>query len=131
MLAKITIADYMTKHVVTLKKETSVLEAITLLLSHKVTSAPVVDEHGKLIGMFSEKDSMKVVLDTAYNQGMSGKVGEFMTTDIVTVDAEASIVDLAERFQESSVRCFPVFDDNELVGVVSRTDVLKALISLK
>jgi len=131
MLAKITIADYMTKHVVTLKKETSVLEAITLLLSHKVTSAPVVDEHGKLIGMFSEKDSMKVVLDTAYNQGMSGSVGEFMTTDIVTVDAEASIVDLAERFQESSVRCFPVFDDNELVGVVSRTDVLKALTSLK
>ncbi len=131
MLTKITIADYMTKHVFTLKKNTSVLEAIRSLLSHKVTSAPVVDEHGKLIGMFSEKDSMKVVLDTAYNQGLSGKVGEFMTTDTVTVNAEASIVDLAERFQESSVRCFPVFDGNLLVGVVSRTDVLKALTSLK
>ena len=44
MLAKITIADYMTKHVFTLKKDTSVLEAIKSLLGHKVTAAPVVDE---------------------------------------------------------------------------------------
>ena len=131
MLAKITIADYMTKHVFTLKKDTSVLEAIKSLLGHKVTAAPVVDEYGKLIGMFSEKDSMKVVLNTAYNQGMSGTVGEFMTTDTVTVDAGASIVNLAERFQESSVRSFPVFEHDKMVGVISRTDVLKALTSLK
>ncbi len=131
MLAKITIADYMTKHVFTLKKETSVLEAIKALLTHKVTCAPVVDEHGKLVGMFSEKDSMKVVLDCAYNQGMSGTVSEFMTTNTVTVDADASIVDLAEKFQDSSVRSFPVFSDNMLVGIVSRTDVLKALTSTK
>lgn len=131
MLAKITIADYMTKHVFTLKKETSVLDAIKSLLAHKVTCAPVIDDHGKLLGMFSEKDSMKVVLDCAYNQGMSGTVGEFMTKDAITVDAKASIVDLAERFKESTVRSFPVFDDNELVGIVSRTDVLKALTSMK
>ncbi len=130
MLAKITIADYMTKHVFTLKKDTPVLEAIKSLLSHKVTSAPVVDEHGRLIGMFSEKDSMKVVLDSTYNQSMSGVVGEFMTTHPVTVNASASIVDLAERFQESTVRMFPVFDDDAMVGVVSRTDVLKALTSI-
>ncbi|WP_031432775.1 CBS domain-containing protein [Methylomarinum vadi] len=131
MLAKITIADYMTKHVFTLKRETSVLEAIKSLLAHKVTCAPVVDEHGKLVGMFSEKDSMKVVLDCAYNQGMSGTVGEFMTSDIISVDADASIVDLAERFEDSTIRSFPVFRDNDLVGVVSRTDVLKALTSIK
>ena len=74
---------------------------------------------------------MKVDLNTSYNQGMSGTVGEFMTTDTVTVNADASIVDLAERFQESSVRSFPVFKDSRMVGVVSRTDVLKALTSLK
>ncbi len=130
MLAKITIADYMTKNLLTLKKDTSVLEAIKTTLSHKITSAPVVDDEGKLVGMFSEKDGMKVVLDTAYNQGMSGTVGEFMSTDIITVNAASSIVDLAERFQESSVRSFPVFDDDKLVGIVSRTDVLRALISI-
>ncbi len=131
MLAKITIADYMTKHVFTIKKETGVIEAIKLLLNHKVTSAPVVDDYGKLVGMFSEKDCMKVALDSTYNQGMSGQVGDFMSTDIITVNAESSIVDLAERFQESNVRSYPVFKENQLIGIVSRTDVLKALTSLK
>nr|WP_305908140.1 CBS domain-containing protein [Methylomarinum sp. Ch1-1]MDP4520952.1 CBS domain-containing protein [Methylomarinum sp. Ch1-1] len=131
MLAKITIAEYMTRTRLHGKKETSVLQAITSLLAHKVTCAPVVDEHGKLVGMFSEKDSMKVVLNCAYNQGMSGKVGEFMTKEILTVNADDSVVDLAERFKDSSVRSFPVCEDGALIGIVSRTDVLKALISIK
>jgi CBS domain-containing protein len=131
MLSKITIADYMSKHLVTLTEETSVLDAIQKLLNHKVTSAPVLDAQKRLVGMFSEKDSMKVVLECAYNQSMSGKVGEYMSVDIVTVDANASIVDLASRFEASSVRSYPVYEDNQLVGLISRTDVLRALMTVK
>ncbi len=131
MLAKITIADYMTKkNMVTLKEDANVIEAIKQLLSHKITCAPVINGQGKLVGMFSEKDSMKVVLESAYNQGSAGKVSEFMTKDIVSVDAESSIVDIAAKFKDSTIRSFPVFRDSELVGVVSRTDVLKALVNL-
>ncbi|MGR9044036.1 MAG: CBS domain-containing protein [Gammaproteobacteria bacterium] len=131
MLAKITVADYMTKRMVTLKEDTDVVEAIQLMLDHKITCAPVVNNQGNLVGMFSERDSMKVVLETAYNQGMVGKVGEFMTRDILSVDANSSILDLAEKFKSSSVRSYPVFEDSQLVGVVSRTDVLKALTAMK
>ena len=131
MLAKITVADYMTKRVVTLKEDTDVVEAIQMMLDHKITCAPVVDNHGNLVGMFSERDSMKVVLETAYNQSMVGKIGEFMSRDILHVDANSSILDLAEKFESSNVRSFPVFEDSELVGVVSRTDVLKALTAKK
>jgi len=130
MLAKITIADYMTKHLVTVTEETSVLEAIQKLLTHKITSAPVLNQQGRLVGMFSEKDGMKVVLENTYNQSMKGKVSEYMATDIVTVNAEASIVDLASKFEASSVRSYPVYEDNQLVGLVSRTDVLRALVSI-
>jgi len=130
MLAKITIADYMTKHLVTVTEETSVLEAIQKLLTHKITSAPVLNQQGRLVGMFSEKDGMKVVLENTYNQSMKGKVTEYMATDIVTVNAEASIVDLASKFEASSVRSYPVYEDNQLVGLVSRTDVLRALVSI-
>ncbi len=129
MLAKITIADYMSKRLVTLGKETDVIDAVNKLLDHKITSAPVVDQRGHLLGMFSEKDVMNIVLEAVYNQSMSGKVGDYMTTEIISVDAESSIVDLAEKFQQTSVRSFPVFQDNELVGIVSRTDVLRALAS--
>lgn len=131
MLTKIRIADYMSKHLVTLTEETHVLEAIKKLLDHKVTSAPVLDKQKHLVGMFSEKDGMKVALECSYNQSMSGKVGEFMSTDVVTVEANASIVDLAEKFEASSVRSYPVYENNQLVGLVSRTDVLRALVAAK
>ncbi|TAN66221.1 MAG: CBS domain-containing protein [Methylobacter sp.] len=129
MLTKITVADYMSKRLVTLAKDTDVVDAVNKLLDHKITSAPVVDQLGHLLGMFSEKDVMSIVLEAAYNQSMSGKVGDYMTTEIMSVDADSSIVDLAEKFQQSSIRSYPVFQDNELVGIVSRTDVLRALAS--
>ncbi|MCF6202113.1 MAG: CBS domain-containing protein [Methylococcaceae bacterium] len=131
MLAKITIADYMTKNIMTLKQDADVLTTIKQLLNHKITCAPVLDPSGKLVGMFSEKDSMKVVLDASYNQGMSGIVSDFMNHQVVTVEAGSSIVDLADKFQDSSVRSFPVFENSKLVGIVSRTDVLRALVSMK
>ena len=130
MLAKINVEDYMAKRLVTLTKDTNVIDAIKKLLDHKVTSAPVIDSKGLLVGMFSEKDGMKVFLESVYNQGMSGKVGEYMTIDTISVDAKSSIVDLAEKFQKSSIRSFPVFQDGEFVGVISRVDVLKALVAI-
>ena len=130
MLAKITVADYMAKRLVTLTKDTNVIDAIKKMLDHKITCAPVVDSKGLLIGMFSEKDGMNVFLESIYNQGMSGKVGDFMTTDAISVDATSSIVDLAEKFETSSVRSFPVFEDGEFVGVISRVDVLRALVAI-
>lgn len=87
------------------------------------------DDHGKVVGMFTEKDGIKVVLETAYNQSGAGKVSEFMTEQVVHIEAETSIVDLAEKFQGSSVRSFPVYKDQDLVGIISRTDVLRALAS--
>jgi CBS domain-containing protein len=80
--------------------------------------------------MFSEKDGMKVFLDSVYNQGMSGKVGDYMTTEAVRVDAASSIVDLAEKFQKSPIRSIPVFQNGVFVGIISRTDVLKALVTI-
>ncbi len=129
MLAKITVADYMTKHLVKLSPDMNVIDAIQRILDHKITGAPVIDAQGKVIGVFTERDGIKVVLEAAYNQSGTGKVAEFMTDQVVHVEAETSIVDLAEKFQGSSVRSFPVYKDKNLVGIISRTDVLRALTS--
>lgn len=130
MLTKITVADYMTKHVVTLAKDMDVLVAVQRLLQHKISNAPVLDEGGHLVGMFSERDCMRVVLEHAYNQSSTSSVSAFMTTQVITVAMETSIIDLAERFQASQARSFPVLQDNQLVGIISRTDVLKALAAI-
>ena len=129
MLAKITVADYMTKHLVKLTKGMTGIDAIKKILDHKITGAPVFDEHEKVIGMFSEKDALKMVLEVAYNQSSAGNVTEYMATEVVRVEAEMSIVDLAEKFKNSSIRSFPVYRDQDLVGIISRTDVLRALAS--
>lgn len=130
-LAKITVADYMSDRLVAFSQNTDVLEAINKLLHRRIPNAPVLDEQGKLVGMFSEKDAMKVVLEAAYNQGMAGKVSEFMNKNHVSIDADASVVEAAEKLQNSTVRCFPVYRNNELVGVISRSDVLRALCSIR
>lgn len=129
MLAKIAVADYMSKNVITVTPDTEIAQAIKKMLDHKITSVPVLDEHGKLVGLFSEKDGVRVVVESAYNQSMDGKVGEIMTKQPPTIDAEASLVDVALKFQEMATRSFPVFQEGELVGIISRVDVMRALIS--
>ena len=130
MLEKITASDYMSTKLVTLTKKKNVFDAIRILLDHKITSAPVLDINGKYIGMFSEKDGLKVFLESVYDQGMGGKVGDYLSADTFSVDATLSIVDLAEKFDQSSTRSFPVFQNGEFVGVISRVDILRALIAI-
>ncbi|AEG01165.1 CBS domain-containing protein [Methylomonas methanica] len=129
MLAKIAVADYMSRHPVTVSPDTEVSAAFKKMLDHKITSVPVVDGHGKLVGIFSEKDGMKIVLESAYNQSMTGKVSEFMTAAPMVVDVEESLVDVAAKFQNSPIRSFPVFQEGAMVGMISRVDVLRALVS--
>jgi CBS domain-containing protein len=131
MLAKIAVADYMTTNIVTVNPETEIHQAIKKLLDHKITSMPVLDERGKLVGVFSEKHGMKVVVESAYNQGLEGKVGEIMTKEPPIINADASVVDAALTFQNTPIRSLPVFQNGELVGMVSRIDVLRALLSLR
>ncbi len=130
MLNNISVTDYMTHKLITFNKDTNVIDAIKKMISYKITSAPVIDDQGQLIGMFSEKDCINVVIDATYNQGMAGKVGDFMSTEIISLNSEASIIEVAEKFRSTSVRSFPVFHDVDLVGVISRTDVLRAMVSI-
>jgi CBS domain-containing protein len=131
MLAKIAVADFMTTNLVTVTPNTEISQAIKRLLDHKITSMPVVDERGKLLGVFSEKDGMKIFVESAYNQSMEGKVGEFMSHEPLSINADASLVDVATQFQHAPIRSFPVLQNGELVGIISRVDVMRALVGLR
>jgi CBS domain-containing protein len=121
------VRDYMTPHLVAFKPDMDVLDAIHELVLQGIAGAPVVDEHGDLIGMLSEFDCMKVALNAGYYSDRGGPVADFMSTEVQTVDAEMSIIDLAQKFLESGFRRFPVMKDHRLVGQISRRDVLRAL----
>ena len=91
---------------------------------------PVVDENSKLLGMITEKDCLKIVLNAGYYNEWGGSIREFMSHDVESVDDNMTLVDLAEKFLNGPYRRFPVVNKGRLVGQVSRHDVLKALLSL-
>ncbi|MDJ0792659.1 MAG: CBS domain-containing protein [Woeseiaceae bacterium] len=121
------VKDYMAKTLVTFKPDTNVLDAVHTLVEHRIAGAPVVDDQGNIIGMLSEFDCIKVALQAGYHGDYGGPVSDFMSRGVTTVNAEMSIVDLAQKFAEEGYRRFPVTDNNRLVGQISRRDVLRAL----
>ncbi len=89
-----------------------------------------MDDKGDLVGMLSELDCMKVALNAGYYGDWGGPVADYMTNDVESVDANMSIVDLAQRFLDSGYRRFPVIRNNRLVGQISRRDAMRALSEL-
>jgi len=124
------VKDYMARTLVTFKPEMDVLDAVHVLVKHRIAGAPVVDDEGNLLGMLSEYDCMKVALDAGYHGNWGGPVREFMSDGVETVDADMSIIDLAQVFIRKKFRRFPVMQGTRLVGQISRRDVLRALESI-
>ena len=124
------VKDYMARTLVTFKPETDVLDAVHTLVEHRIAGAPVVDDEGNLLGMLSEFDCMKVALNAGYHGIWGGPVRDFMSDGVETVDADMSIVDLAQVFINKKFRRFPVTQGTRLVGQISRRDVLRALESI-
>jgi len=124
----IAVRDFMTRSPVTLRPDMQVLDAVHELVSHRISGAPVIDDQGELVGMLSEKDCLKLTLRAGYYGSTAGRVAQFMSPEVVTIDASLNIVDLAQRFLNEPYRRYPVLEGSRLVGIISRRDVLRALL---
>ncbi|MEE9412546.1 MAG: CBS domain-containing protein [Methylococcales bacterium] len=131
MLSNVSVKEYMSANVTVLTPSTPVTEAIMKLITNRITSAPVMDTHGKVVGIFSELEGMKVALEIAYNQGLAGGlVSDFMSTEINALEANTGIIELAGKLAESDNRSYLVMDDVDVVGIISRHDVMRAVVSI-
>jgi CBS domain-containing protein len=122
------VADIMATELVTFSPDTIIHKAIQVLLSQRLSGAPVIDETRRLVGVLSKKDCLKIALSSSYYQDWGGTVQEYMSANVVTLDADTDLVSAAEFFLGSNYRRFPVMRDGQLVGQISRTDVLRALV---
>ncbi|MDP2227514.1 MAG: CBS domain-containing protein [Moraxellaceae bacterium] len=130
MLQSIRVADYMAHKLVTLRPDMSIDQAIRSLLDNGISGAPVVQD-GKLVGVFSESDCLKDVLQSVYHNMGGGLVSDFMTAAMETISPDESIITAAEIFLNHRRRRLPVVDANgRLVGQISRRDVLRAIADL-
>jgi len=122
-----TARDYMAIKLMTLTPETGINQAMRLLLDNRLSGAPVVDGEGKLVGVLSKKDCLKVAFSASYHRDWGGPVSDYMSHDVQTVEADMDIVAVAEIFLKGPYRRFPVMENGRLVGQISRHDVLRAL----
>ncbi len=118
---------YMATSLVTFSPEDSIIGAMRILLERHLSGAPVVDEGGSLVGILSQKDCLAIVYRAAYHQDLGGKVWQYMNHDVECLEADCSVLEVAEKFLNSKFRRFPVVRGGQLVGLISRHDVLRAL----
>ncbi len=92
-----------------------------------VMGLPVFNEVGSSDGFVSEQDCIHSMLVSSYHCEGSPSVSEVMRTEVLTVSPEKSIVDLAENMNQNRPKQYPVVEDGELIGLVTRKAILKAL----
>ncbi len=123
-----TVREYMDTSVHTLSPDTDILKAVNLLVQKGVTGAPVVDAQGKLVGMLTELDCLKLLTHGDAGQGAPrGQVKDFMSTTVQTIPPDMDIYYAAGLFLKVHFRRFPVVEDGALVGAITRFDILKAV----
>lgn len=142
------VADVMTRDVVTLTRDHSIKHAAQMMLEHRVSGMPVVED-GKLVGMLTEGDMLRRVElglpgaailawskanspdGTArdYVRAHAWRVGDVMSTSVVTTAEDATLAEAATVLSTRGVKRLPVLRDGRLVGILSRADLLHAVIA--
>jgi CBS domain-containing protein len=142
--------DVMVCDVVTVRPDTDVADAIKLLSEHDVSALPVVDEASNLVGMLSEVDLIHraeigtekhrhwwleavtgaTTLAEEFAKSHGKKVGEVMTTGVISVTEETPLSEIAALFERKRIKRVPVVKDGKLVGIVSRSNLIQALASV-
>ncbi|MBT3293787.1 MAG: CBS domain-containing protein [Verrucomicrobia bacterium] len=115
----------MTKDVLTVSEDTPIYVAMQLLVADHVTGLPVVDREGTLVGIVTEKDML-----TLLNNDRIGHVtaGDLMTRDVVSFLESDDLAEINKCLKEKSFRRVPILSDGKLVGIVSRSDIMKAIL---
>lgn len=142
------VSDVMHSEVRTALVNDSVSLAMRIMLGAKVSGLPVVNEKGMLVGMFTEGDLLRRAemgtdhqrprwleilvgprkLAREYVETHSRRVGDLMTTDVITIDESAPLADAVKLLEKHRIKRLPVLRHGLLVGILSRSDLMRAFL---
>jgi CBS domain-containing protein len=140
-------SEIMTRNVVSISQDASVRDAIRLMLEHRVSGLPVVDDTGKVTGILTEGDLLRRGetgtqrqrrpwlefllgpgrLADDYVKTHGRRVAEVMTREIVSIAPDAPVGELVQLMERRHIKRLPVLDGDVLVGIVSRADLMSAV----
>lgn len=145
------VRDVMVAPVITVEPATSVQEVARLFLEKQISAVPVLDGKGKLVGIVSEGDLLHRVeagterhrswwlralvhdeaLAAEYIKSHSRKVSDVMTTDVITASPTTPLHEVAALMEKNAIRRLPILENGQLVGIVSRANLLQAVASAR
>lgn len=144
------VSDVMTRNVVSIRSDDTILKAARLMLQNRISGLPVVDAEGGLIGMVTEGDFLRrAEINTArrrpkwiefllgpgrladeFTRASGRRVQEVMTQGPVTVAEDASLATAVELMERNRIKRLPVVRDGKIAGIISRANLVRALVSL-
>jgi CBS domain-containing protein len=148
----LTAFDIMTKDVIAVTAETTIRELAEIMTRHRIGSVPVVDDKGALIGIVTESDLIEqdknfhiptvislfdwvIYLESEKKfekelKRMTGQtVGDIYTKEAMTVEPQTTISEIADIMCDKRIHSLPVVDAGKLVGIVSRIDLIRSMVS--
>ena len=121
--------DIMTRNVLTVKKGTPIYEAVELMAKNNITGIPVVEDGVKLVGILTEKDVLNLFY--AHEHEKNKTVSDFMTQSAVHFDRNTDLRDICDCLKNSNFRRVPVTSRGEVVGIVSRADIIQYILQMR
>lgn len=145
----LTAADIMQPEVITINEDATVQELAKLLAKKKISGAPVVDDLNRVVGIVSEGDLVSIDADIHFphyiellgniiylesikkyeerlEKAAAGEVRDIMTTDVLTVQNDTPLSEVATLMIDKQVNRVPVVDGDVLVGIITRADIVRA-----
>jgi len=132
-MQNILVKDYMSKDVATFLKSDCIYDVMRELLEKKISGAPVLNKSGKLVGIISESDIMKNIVDSQYYNMPITKtnVSKYMKKSVDYISPDITIFEAASEFLKLKRKRFPVIISGEIVGIISRIDIISASLHIR
>ena len=127
------VREVMTSPAITVTEYTTAREALRLLGECQITALPVVDDDGIVVGVVSEADLLALVPDGPQSDPMrpdvpvTRRIRELMTHPAVTVGADSEVIEAVKLMRSTVMKSLPVVLNGRIVGVVSRSDLVRVL----
>lgn len=124
---KTLVRDYMKSLTTFFMPNTSIEEVAKTLVQKGVIGAPVLDEQHKMVGFITEQDCIRQLLNDAYYAEAHQVAADIMRTDTIFVPPDMDVLELAQSMLSRRPKLYPVCDNGKVVGIITRSDVLRAL----
>ncbi|MCF7905412.1 MAG: CBS domain-containing protein [Candidatus Marinimicrobia bacterium] len=126
-MEKMSVREFMAKDLILFKPSDDIYKAIDTLVQAEISGAPVVDEEGKLVGIISQKDCLRILANGVFHDAPAGDVSQYMTEAVMTIDPEMDIFTVTDILLNTLYKRLPIVENIIVVVQDSRRDILRAI----